>query len=102
MVAMSLCAVTIVGMSYMMSMGLGAIFGLKNNNLNSNIPFLLLGLGVDDAFVLASEFKRASRLLAGGKASVEDRIASAARTGGISILITSVTDAVAFWVGGST
>ena len=31
---------------------MGQLLGQKNNNLNNNIPFLLLGLGVDDAFVL--------------------------------------------------
>ena len=45
-------SVLIVGLSYGSAMGLGAYLGLKNNSLNGNIPFLLLGLGVDDAFVL--------------------------------------------------
>ena len=40
-----------------------ADLGIFDNNLNTNIPFLLLGLGIDDAFVLTSEFNRATVLL---------------------------------------
>jgi hypothetical protein len=74
-------------------MGIGSFIGLFNNNLNNNIPFLLLGLGVDDSFVLSSEFKRATRLMPG--ASIEERIGVTMRTGGVSILITSVRSS--FW-----
>ena len=50
----------IVGFSYVGCMGAGGYLGLPNNQLNGNIPFLLLGLGVDDAFVLTSEYMRAA------------------------------------------
>lgn len=100
MVCMSLIAVLIVGMSYAAGMGLGGLLGLYNNNLNSNIPFLLLGLGVDDAFVLVGEYRRATTQ--NPKASIEDRIAEAMRNGGMSVLITSATDALAFLVGSMT
>merc|ERR1711871_1625376 len=59
-----------------------------------------LGLGVDDAFVLASEYKRASKN--NPKMSIEDRVALACKYGGMSILITSATDALAFLVGSAT
>jgi predicted RND superfamily exporter protein len=52
--------VVIVGFSYVGCMGAGGYLGLPNNQLNGNIPFLLLGLGVDDAFVLTSEYMRAA------------------------------------------
>ena len=100
MVDMSLVTVAIVGASYIGCMGLGAYMGLMNNNLNAQIPFLLLGLGVDDAFVLVSEFVRANR--ANPTGSIEDRMGKALRGGGMSILITSVTDALAFFFGSIT
>ena len=43
-------------------MGIAGWVGIKNTQLNLNLPFLLLGLGVDDAFVLAAEFARATRI----------------------------------------
>merc|ERR1711871_605183 len=100
MVFMSIITVIIVLLSYAASMGLGAYMGLMNNNLNAQIPFLLLGLGVDDAFVLSSEFFRVTR--ASPLMGVEERIAFATRNGGMSILITSVTDALAFFFGSIT
>ena len=99
-VGLSFVVVTIVGLSYIAGMGLGAFFGLLNNNLNNNIPFLLLGLGVDDAFVLAGEFLRAKQL--NPKATPEECAVQAVQYGGVSILITSLTDAMAFLVGSMT
>lgn len=100
MIGMSVVTVIIVGASFVCAMGLGAYFGLPNNNLNNNIPFLLLGLGVDDAFVLAGEFSRQIKL--NPKISNEQAIINCCASGGISILITSVTDALAFLVGSAT
>ena len=99
-VGMAIVVVLIVGLSWLGGMGLGAWIGLKNNNLNNNIPFLLLGLGVDDAFVLAGEFLRAKKLKPQG--TPEDWATDAASYGGVSILITSATDALAFLVGSLT
>jgi len=101
MIAMSCAALAICGMSFQSCLGAGAMIGIYNNNLNTNIPFLLLGLGIDDAFVLTSEFRRATTML-GASASLEDRTAEAMKGGAISILITSATDALAFLVGSST
>ena len=100
MIGMSFVTALIVGLSYFAGLGLGAFFGMKNNNLNGNIPFLLLGLGVDDAFVLCAEFSRARRLFP--KKSTEEQIGIACSHGGMSILITSITDAIAFLVGSIT
>ena len=61
MIAMSCAALAICGMSFQSCLGAGAMIGIYNNNLNTNIPFLLLGLGIDDAFVLTSEFRRAKQ-----------------------------------------
>ena len=100
MIFMGTITIVIVGFSFIGCMGFGGYVGLPNNQLNNNIPFLLLGLGVDDAFVLTAEYMRAA--LANPDRSVEDNIILTARHGGISILITSATDALAFLVGSAT
>lgn len=100
MIFMGTMTIVIVGFSYLGCMGFGGYIGLPNNQLNNNIPFLLLGLGVDDAFVLSSEYMRAA--LSNKHRSIEDNIIMTARHGGISILITSATDALAFLVGSAT
>eukprot|EP00438_Fugacium_kawagutii_P018155 Skav206355 [mRNA] locus=scaffold3448:213095:219031:- [translate_table: standard] len=93
-VAMAFIAVGIVGLTVVSTLGLMGYFGVPNGalvaggggegNLNNNLYFLLLGLGVDDAFVLTSEYLTHSKE---AKAKV---------------LITSATDALAFLVGSST
>ena len=42
---MSCVALMICGMSFMSCIGMGGYIGIFDNNLNTNIPFLLLGLG---------------------------------------------------------
>eukprot|EP00931_Biecheleriopsis_adriatica_P092828 TRINITY_DN665_c0_g2_i1.p1 TRINITY_DN665_c0_g2~~TRINITY_DN665_c0_g2_i1.p1 ORF type:complete len:1054 (+),score=221.71 TRINITY_DN665_c0_g2_i1:66-3227(+) len=99
-IGMSITAVVIVGLTIGCTMGLMGYFGVPNSNLNNNLYFLILGLGVDDAFVLTSEFFRHST--ESPDLPIEERIAKTARTGGISVLITSATDALAFLVGATT
>jgi len=100
MIGMSIVCIMTVGLAYAGCIGLGTFIGLKNNNLNLNIPFLLLGLGVDDAFVISAEFFRATTKYP--TMPVQQRTVYAAKYGGVSVLITSATDALAFLVGSST
>ena len=105
-IGMATVTLLVVMASYLSASGLAAYLDmipcvtLKNNNLNQLVPFLLLGLGVDDAFVLTSEFNRACKLHP--KAPISRRIALTAKHGGMSILITSATDALAFLIGSAT
>eukprot|EP00466_Bigelowiella_natans_P019105 jgi/Bigna1/68029/fgenesh1_pg.5_\ len=80
------------------SWGLAAGFGVIFTPLHLNIPFLLVGLGVDDAFILVTEFQRASQK---GQGKTE-AMRTAMRVGGMSIFITSLTDFLAFAIGSTT
>lgn len=55
------------------------------------VPFLLVGLGVDDTFIIMGQFKRTNRRLL-----PEERISLAMSRAGSSIFVTSLTDLVAF------
>jgi predicted RND superfamily exporter protein len=98
--SLSVVVLLVVGLATTAANGIAGFLGVKENPLNNNIYFLILGLGVDDAFVLTSEFTR--HTLASPGASIAERIAKTAKTGGVSILVTSVTDALAFLIGAST
>jgi predicted RND superfamily exporter protein len=100
MVGQSFGALLVVGFSYVLSSGLGGYLQVKTSPLNNNIPFLLVGLGVDDAFVLCSEFIRHTTLHP--ELSIEDRIKLTTRSGGLSVLVTSLTDALTFLIGAAT
>mmetsp|Transcript_6492 Transcript_6492/g.22845 ORF Transcript_6492/g.22845 Transcript_6492/m.22845 type:complete len:886 (-) Transcript_6492:378-3035(-) len=86
-----------VGMAIGSSYGICSHFGLFMSPLNNMIPFLLLGIGVDDMFVLVNAVD-----LTDPKLPVEDRVGKALGTAGMSILLTSTTDFLAFLIGSTT
>jgi len=100
MCTMAIVGLVVVGAAITSSSGVGGFARVKTNALNQNIPFLILGLGVDDAFVLAAEYLR--HTTESPDISVADRISRTAQTGGTSVLITSLTDALAFLIGSTT
>ena len=81
--------------------GIGLVFGPMHNVL----PFLLLGIGIDDMFVIVQSW---DNLFPGGSRGEEGQLQFGEKFGktlahaGVAITITSVTDVVAFAVGGST
>ena len=87
----------IVGLIIGNTMGLMGHLGVPNAQLHNSLYFLLLGLGVDDAFVLASEFGR--RTMLHPELSMAERVARAACSGGMSVLVTPATDVLALLVG---
>jgi predicted RND superfamily exporter protein len=100
MIGISLTTIAIALLSFVCSTGLGSYAGIFTSQLSNLVPFLILGLGVDDAFVLIGEYNRAT--LAAPTSSAEDRVIAATKHGGVSIMITSLTDALAFLIGSST
>lgn len=71
-----------------------AILFTPFNPIVQVLPFLLLGLGVDDTFVIVGAFARTDK-----KLSAEERIGIAMQSAGSSVLVTTLTDFVAFLVG---
>eukprot|EP00753_Platysulcus_tardus_P005631 PLAT13548.1.p1 GENE.PLAT13548.1~~PLAT13548.1.p1 ORF type:complete len:988 (+),score=491.43 PLAT13548.1:88-2964(+) len=84
-----LSVVIAIGASY----GLAFLTGFFSTPVTNVLPFILLGIGVDDMFVLVSAFERSK-----GK-NVEERMADGMGHAGVSITITSVTDLLAFALG---
>jgi Niemann-Pick C1 protein len=93
-------------------MGLCSWFGWFITPLNAALPFILLGVAVDDAFVIVTCFNDECGWhldpsdTAGREAAmsrpVEERISKAMRHAGVSIRITPVTKVVAFGIGYSS
>ena len=45
-----------IGLGIVTSYGLAGLFGIPNGPMNSILPFLLLGIGIDDMFVIVQSF----------------------------------------------
>lgn len=88
------------GACYGVSSGLGLFFG----PVHSLLPFILLGIGVDDAFVILNAFNRERKVPRNSESNddIGKRCEKAMKRAGASILVTSVTDMVAFGISSSS
>jgi len=101
---MALAALVLVILSTAASFGLSAGMGLFFGPVHSLLPFILLGIGVDDAFVIVNAFNR-ERTVPRSQESNKDlakRSANALARAGASITVTSLTDLVAFGISASS
>ncbi|XP_076349403.1 patched domain-containing protein 3-like [Tachypleus tridentatus] len=74
--------------------GLVIYFGLIFIGINLAAPFLMLGIGMDDTFVLLASWRRTDP-----KKSVEKRMAETYSDAAVSITITSITNFISFLIG---
>ena len=83
-----------VGLSIGVAFSLPNILGFKTNPVVSVLPFILIGLGVDDMFVLVNAMEATPT-----DHTRAERLGAAMAHAGVSITITSLTDFVAFALG---
>ena len=74
--------------------GLVMYLGMDFIGINLAAPFLMLGIGIDDTFVMLAAWRRTSV-----HDSVSVRLGQTYREAAVSITITSVTDMLSFWIG---
>eukprot|EP00937_MAST-01D_sp_MAST-1D-sp2_P004603 g4603.t1 len=84
------------------SFGLTIACGVPFSPVVSSVIFVLLGLGVDDAFVIMAGLGAQPRAATGNVDAVAKRVGGALAVAGGSITLTSCTDFVAFAVGATT
>ncbi|XP_007420835.1 patched domain-containing protein 3 [Python bivittatus] len=82
------------GLSVLSSFGLLLIYGVPFVITAANSPFLILGVGVDDMFILVSCWQHTKV-----KDSVKDRMANTYSEAAVSVTITTLTDVLAFYIG---
>ncbi|KAF7270000.1 hypothetical protein GWI33_016989 [Rhynchophorus ferrugineus] len=68
--------------------------GVDFIGINLAAPFLMIGIGIDDTFVMLAAWRRTSI-----KTPVPERMALMLSEAAVSITITSVTDFFSFWIG---
>ena len=97
---LSLIGLASVGMSIGFAYGFCSICGLAYGPLHNIIPFLLLGIGIDDMFVTMQCFNNLSPTDC--QRSLKERFGLTMSRAGCAITVTSLTDFLAFAIGGTT
>ncbi|XP_076827962.1 patched domain-containing protein 3-like [Brachyhypopomus gauderio] len=82
------------GLAVLSSFGLLLFCGVQFPMTVTTAPFLILGIGVDDMFIMVSCWQKTKVL-----DEVEDRLAETYKEAAVSITITTLTDVLAFYIG---
>lgn len=82
------------GMAVLASFGLLLFCGMPFAMTVASAPFLILGVGVDDMFIMISCWQKTEV-----DKAVEVRLAETYKEAGVSITITTLTDVLAFYIG---
>ena len=96
-VGVTLAGIISIGMALASAYGLGSYFGLFFSPLMNVLPFLLLGVGVDDMFVIVNAYDNVE-----ARVDPVERMGRTLRYAGMSVTVTSITDVIAFLIGSST
>ena len=96
---LSLAGISSVILGFVISIGLASVLGYPYTLVHAILPFLCLGIGIDDMFVIMQCLNNVKRSRAAAATSVPELIAETMAHAGVSITVTSVTDVVAFGVG---
>ncbi|XP_055316514.1 patched domain-containing protein 3 isoform X2 [Sitodiplosis mosellana] len=81
-------------MATLAAFGFCMYLGIEFIGLNLAAPFLMIGIGIDDTFVMLAAWRRTSV-----KLSVPERMGITMSDAAVSITITSLTDIISFWIG---
>ncbi|XP_053569875.1 patched domain-containing protein 3 [Bombina bombina] len=82
------------GLAVLSSFGLLLFCGVPFVITVANAPFLILGVGVDDMFIMISNWQHTKV-----KSKVEERMADTYAEAAVSVTITTLTDVLAFYIG---
>jgi len=98
---LAVIGVLCIGLAILVSFGLSSAFGFFYGPVHSILPFLMLGIGVDDVFVIVQSYDNVARDLP-KDATVPYIMAKTMKHAGMAISVTSMTDVIAFLVGATT
>uniref|UniRef100_A0A8C7RNB9 Patched 1 n=1 Tax=Oncorhynchus mykiss TaxID=8022 RepID=A0A8C7RNB9_ONCMY len=94
--AVGLAGVLLVALSVAAGLGLCSLLGISFNAATTQVlPFLALGVGVDDVFLLAHAFSETGQ---NKKIPFEDRTGECLKRTGASVALTSISNVTAFFM----
>ncbi|XP_026471686.1 protein patched homolog 2-like [Ctenocephalides felis] len=89
-----------IGISFLMTISLCSLFELSYGPVHTSLPFLLMGLGIDDMFVLLACWEKVSFKTNG--LSLPHKVSIMLREAGMAVTVTTFTDMAAFIVSSIT
>ena len=98
---LAMAGIFAVMMGVAISLGLSSALGFPFTTIHGILPFLALGIGIDDMFVIMQCHEN-QPLREGEKPDPLERIATTMKHAGVAITVTSLTDVFAFGVGAFT
>lgn len=96
-VLLSLSSILAIGLGIVSSIGVSQLCGWTYTPVHTVLPFVLLGLGVDDSFVIVNALTQTDPTK-----PIPQRMREAMSHAGVSITVTSITDFVAFAISTTT
>jgi len=101
---LTMAGLSCVGLAAIISYGVCSLCFIVYGPVNKILPFLLLGIGIDDMFVIMQCWTNLfpSSLTTKSKLSIPEKMGMALKHAGVSITVTSLTDVAAFGVGALT
>jgi len=97
---LSVIGILSVAMGMILGYGLCSMFGLFYSAAHTVIPFLLLGIGIDNIFVITQTFNTIES--SSTPAKLADRFGQTMKHAGVAVSVTTFTDVIAFFVGSNT
>ena len=97
---LAVTGISAVMMGVVTSFGIAAYLGVFYSQMNQLLPFLMLGVGIDDMFVIMQAFDNLDKVER--EEQLGRKLGLTMKNAGVAITITSVTDFVAFGIGAST
>merc|ERR1719244_2127457 len=97
---LALCGLACIGLTIGFTYGFCSGLNLFYSPMHSLIPFLLLGIGIDDMFVIMQCFDNLTPEERGK--DISETISLTMRRAGVAITVTSLTDFMVFAIGSTT
>jgi len=86
-------------MGMIIGIGVSSILGYPYTTINIMVPFICLGIGIDDMFVIVQSLTNISNNPDTAAHSLADKLGLTLKHAGVSITVTTITDVCAFGLG---
>ena len=93
---LSMVGIIGIGMGLVIGLSISSVFGFPYTPVHALLPFICLGIGIDDMFVIVQCW---TNLRVDPSTSITEKMGLALQHAGVSITVTSLTDIFAFGVG---